>query len=85
MGYIVDVPPTIDTVQVQARMYQGRVHGNDATGAVDVEFADAYHAVVFAKSVGNALGWKVSLRDSITDFRHSVTVTVQKDYTPQEL
>lgn len=78
------VPPTLDMVKSQAERYQGSVHGDTATGEIDVEFPTVYVATLFATDMTAALGWKMDIRegDTVTSLDSPVVLTVFTEYTP---
>lgn len=76
---IAPLPLTVANAGTLARLFGGIVHGNDLTGAIDVEFASLASALSFRDVTAKTEGWRATLRtgDVITDLDAPVVLTVR--------
>lgn len=81
---LIDIPPTLESVTLHAEKYRGTVHGDTATGEIDVEFPTVHIAAMFAADMRAALGWHIDIRegDTVTSLDSPVVLTVFTEYTP---
>lgn len=81
---LIDVPPAVQNVKIQAEKYRGTVHGDTSKGEIDVEFPTVYVAANFAADMWAALGWNIEIRegDTVTSLDSPVVLTVFTEYTP---
>ena len=68
---------TIKSITSSVQEFGGIVHGNDSTGAIDVEFPNVLRAVQFAYAVEADFGWTADLRNGYAlDSIHSEPVVL---------
>lgn len=67
---------SLDTAAPIAAGFRGGLHGDDASGAIDIEFPTVHHAASFADTV--APEWSADIRtpDVVTTLHGSVVLTV---------
>lgn len=78
------VPLALDALSREAGVYGGLIHGDDPSGAWDVEFPSVVKAANFAHVAHRHTGWRIDLRegDTVATFHTSVTVTVRPEVAP---